>query len=108
MGTASSCTPVHGRAACADVVLDAWQGLLDMPSFSLWLDPNPAAEPAGSLTFGGVEAGRYTGALTNITVISSKWGSSLCHAKVFVDVFVVMRGDLCSDMTCIAQRRRCR
>ena len=64
--------PVLGMGTCAEMALDAWQGLLDMPTFSLWLNPDPAAEPAGSLTFGGVEASRYTGALTNITVISSK------------------------------------
>ena len=56
----------------SDLITPAWQGLLDVPSFSLWLDPDPAAEPAGSLTFGGIDTTRYTGALTNVSVISSK------------------------------------
>ena len=56
----------------ADVSRHVWQGLLDAPSFSLWLDPDPAAQPAGSLTFGGVNAALYTGMLMNVTVISSK------------------------------------
>lgn len=48
------------------------QGLLDAPTFSLWLSPDPAAEPAGSLMFGGTDSSVYTGILTPVPVISSK------------------------------------
>lgn len=48
------------------------QGLLDAPTFSLWLSPDPAAEPAGSLMFGGADSSLYTGTLTPVPVISSK------------------------------------
>ena len=37
------------------------QGLLDAPLFSVWLSDDPDQEPAGSITFGGVDPDRYSG-----------------------------------------------
>ena len=50
-------------------------GMLDEPLFSMWLSPDPTAEPAGKVMFGGHNPMRYQGDLQDITVISSKWGS---------------------------------
>lgn len=61
---------------------DAWQmpaffrmiqaGLLRDPVFSVWMDPNPNAVPAGEVLFGGADASRFTGDLHFIRVISQK------------------------------------
>ena len=37
------------------------QGLLDAPRFSVWLSDDPDQEPAGAITFGGVDPDRYSG-----------------------------------------------
>ena len=39
-------------------------GLLSAPLFSLYLNPNPRAEPAGQLQFGGLTPHLFTGALS--------------------------------------------
>ena len=53
---------------------------LDASTFSLWLNPNPAAEPAGSLQFGGINATLYSGELAPLQVISSKCAPAPCCA----------------------------
>ncbi len=37
------------------------QGLLDAPRFSVWMSDDPDQEPAGAITFGGVDPDRYSG-----------------------------------------------
>lgn len=37
------------------------QGLLDAPTFSIYLNPDPNMEPAGEVQFGGMNKARYTG-----------------------------------------------
>ena len=37
------------------------QGLIDAPTFSIYLNPDPAAEPAGEVQFGGMNTARYIG-----------------------------------------------
>ncbi len=61
---------------------DAWQmpaffrmiqqGMLRDPVFSVWMDPNPNAVPAGEVLFGGADPSRFTGHLHFIRVISQK------------------------------------
>ena len=62
---------------------DAWQmpaffrmvqlGLLRDPVFSVWMDPNAAAVPAGEILFGGADATHFDGHLATVPVISKKW-----------------------------------
>ena len=44
-------------------------GILDQPLFSLWLSPDPGAEPAGELTFGTIDDSRHSGAISYLTVV---------------------------------------
>jgi len=37
------------------------EGLLDAPRFSVWMSDDPDQEPAGAITFGGVDPDRYSG-----------------------------------------------
>lgn len=54
------------------------QGLLDAPRFSVWLSDDPDQEPAGAITFGGVDPDRYAGRLTFLPVVTRKfWSVSL-------------------------------
>ncbi len=48
------------------------QGILRDPVFSVWLDPNPNAVPAGEVLFGGAEPNHFQGPLHFIRVISQK------------------------------------
>ena len=69
---------------------DAWQmpaffrmvqlGLLRDPVFSVWMDPNAAAVPAGEILFGGADATHFDGHLATVPVISKKWApaKTLC------------------------------
>ena len=50
----------------------AQQGLLRDPVFSVWMDPNAAAVPAGEILFGGADAALFEGHLTFLRVISHK------------------------------------
>ena len=50
----------------------AQQGLLRDTVFSVWLDPNAAASPAGEVLFGGADATLFEGHLTFLRVISRK------------------------------------
>ncbi len=52
---------------------------LDAPTFSLWLNPDPAAEPAGSLQLGGSNASLFRGELAPLQVISSKCAPVQAH-----------------------------
>ena len=45
------------------------QGLLDAPTFSIYLNPDPAAEPAGEVQFGGMNTARFTGSVAWTPVI---------------------------------------
>lgn len=45
------------------------QGLLDAPTFAIYLNPNPAAEPAGEVQFGGMNTARFTGSVVWTPVI---------------------------------------
>jgi hypothetical protein len=59
------------------------QGLLDAPMFALWLSPDPFAEPAGAVHFGGHDRARYTGVMHELPVISTKyWTVGLTGARV--------------------------
>ena len=61
---------------------DAWQmpaffrmvqqGILRDPVFSVWMDPDSNAVPAGEILFGGADASRFEGHLQLIPVISKK------------------------------------
>lgn len=50
----------------------AQQGLLRDPVFSVWMDPNSHAVPAGEILFGGADASHFEGHLQLIPVISKK------------------------------------
>jgi len=59
------------------------QGLLDAPMFALWLSPDPFAEPAGAVHFGGHDRARYTGVMHELPVISTKyWTVGLTGVRV--------------------------
>ena len=80
-------SPRSGRACMQGLALpalakDAWQmpaffrmiqaGMLRDPVFSVWMDPDPNAVPAGEVLFGGADPSRFTGHLHFIRVISQK------------------------------------
>ncbi|CAK0736944.1 hypothetical protein CVIRNUC_000829 [Coccomyxa viridis] len=89
-GLATSSTLDFTRAACDGIfglalpalAKDAWQmpaffrmvqlGLLRDPVFSVWMDPNAAAVPAGEILFGGADATHFDGHLATVPVISKK------------------------------------
>lgn len=99
-GHAPECPPVIGilpqtLAGCAmqglalpALAKDAWempaffrmvqQGVLRDPVFSVWLDPNPNAVPAGEVLFGGADPSHFLGSLTFIKVISQKCEPAPC------------------------------
>ncbi|EIE26466.1 acid protease [Coccomyxa subellipsoidea C-169] len=59
------------------------QGLLDAPTFSIYLNPDPSAEPAGEVQFGGMNNARFTGTVAWTPVVEkSYWTVSLTGAKV--------------------------
>lgn len=58
------------------------QGLLRDPVFSVWLDPNPNAVPAGEVLFGGADPSRFEGHLRFIRVVSQKCGPGYPPAGV--------------------------
>lgn len=65
------------------------QGLLDQPLFSVWLSSNPAASPAGAITFGAVNPAHYTGSIQYIPVNSrSFWCAASIdrRCRVFQDM----------------------
>jgi len=41
------------------------QGLLASPRFSVWMSDDPDQEPAGAITFGGVDPERYSGKMNS-------------------------------------------
>ena len=45
------------------------QQLIDAPTFAVYLNPNPAAEPAGEVQFGGMNNARFTGSMTWTPVV---------------------------------------
>ena len=45
------------------------QGLLDAPTFSIYLNPDPSAEPAGEVQFGGMNNARFTGTMAWTPVV---------------------------------------
>ncbi|KAK9915581.1 hypothetical protein WJX75_001126 [Coccomyxa subellipsoidea] len=79
--TNASCDGIFGLALPA-LAKDAWQmpaffrmiqaGMLRDPVFSVWMDPDPNAVPAGEVLFGGADPSRFTGHLHFIRVISQK------------------------------------
>ena len=48
-------------------------GMLDAPMFALWLSPDPVAEPAGEVHFGGHDRRRYNGVMHELPVMSTKF-----------------------------------
>lgn len=48
-------------------------GMLDAPMFALWLSPDPVAEPAGEVHFGGHDRRRYHGVMHELPVVSTKF-----------------------------------
>ena len=44
-------------------------GFLDAPTFGLYLNPNPTAEPAGEIIFGGVNQTYFAGDLFEVPVV---------------------------------------
>ena len=46
--------------------------MLDLPVFSLYLNPDISAEPAGELEFGGVNPSKYVGKITYTPVTEEK------------------------------------
>ena len=50
----------------------AQQGILRDPVFSVWLDPNSDAVPAGEVLFGGADATKFEGHIALVPVISKK------------------------------------
>lgn len=50
----------------------AQQGILRDPVFSVWMDPNSEAVPAGEVLFGGADATHFEGHLALVPVISKK------------------------------------
>jgi hypothetical protein len=51
------------------------QGLLDAPTFSIYLNPDPNQEPAGEVQFGGMNKARYTGDVTWTPVVDKSCAS---------------------------------
>ena len=41
-----------------------WEGLLEQPMFSVWLNPDLAAARAGEVEFGGLNPSRFSGTMT--------------------------------------------
>ena len=82
--------PLQGLALPA-LAKDAWQmpaffrmvqlGLLRDPVFSVWMDPNAAAVPAGEILFGGADATHFDGHLATVPVISRKCAPARYCAK---------------------------
>ena len=80
------CTLPNGLAmqglALPALAKDAWQmpaffrmvqqGILRDPVFSVWMDPNSDAVPAGEVLFGGADATKFEGHLSMVPVISKK------------------------------------
>jgi cathepsin E len=52
------------------------QGLMDAPTFAVYLNPNPAAEPAGEVQFGGMNSARFTGAMNWTPVVQKSCAPS--------------------------------
>ncbi|BDA44437.1 Cathepsin D [Coccomyxa sp. Obi] len=90
----ASCDGIFGLALPA-LAKDAWQmpaffrmiqaGLLRDPVFSVWMDPNPNAVPAGEVLFGGADPSRFQGSLHFIRVISQKHWVIPMNSSVYVD-----------------------
>lgn len=79
--TSSPAATLQGLALPA-LAKDAWQmpaffrmvqqGILRDPVFSVWMDPNADAVPAGEVLFGGADATKFEGHLAIVPVISKK------------------------------------
>ncbi|EIE27127.1 acid protease [Coccomyxa subellipsoidea C-169] len=92
--TNASCDGIFGLALPA-LAKDAWQmpaffrmiqqGMLRDPVFSVWMDPNPNAVPAGEVLFGGADPSRFTGHLHFIRVISQKHWVVPMNSTVYVN-----------------------
>ena len=48
------------------------QKTLTQDLFAIWLRPDPRREPAGEMTFGGINRSRFQGELRRIPVIPSR------------------------------------
>ena len=51
-------------------------GLMDAPTFAVYLNPNPSAEPAGEVQFGGMNSARFTGTMNWTPSCRSRESSS--------------------------------
>ncbi len=58
------------------------QGLLDAPTFSIYLNPDPSAEPAGEVQFGGMNTARYIGDVAWTPVVEKSCVPPSFHAEV--------------------------
>jgi len=45
------------------------QGVLDAPTFSIYLNPDPSQEPSGQIEFGGYDTARFVGPLNWAPVV---------------------------------------
>ena len=45
------------------------ENLMDAPTFAVYLNPNPSAEPAGEVQFGGMNSARFTGTMNWTPVV---------------------------------------
>ena len=65
----------------------AQQGLLRDPVFSVWMDPDAAAVPAGEILFGGADSTLFEGHLTFLRVISHKCAPPLSISIAYLYLF---------------------
>ncbi len=57
-------------------------GSLDAPLFSLYMNPDPSKDPAGSLSFGVIDPSKYTGKISYAPVTTKKCAS--CPAPLIL------------------------
>ena len=50
------------------------QGVLDAPTFSIYLNPDPLQEPSGQIEFGGYDTARFVGTLNWAPVVDKSCG----------------------------------
>lgn len=58
------------------------QGVLDAPTFSIYLNPDPAQEPSGQIEFGGYNTGHFVGVLNWAPVVDKACAASASHGAV--------------------------
>ena len=62
------------------------QGVLDAPTFSIYLNPDPAQEPSGQIEFGGYNTGHFVGVLNWAPVVDKACAASASMGQFWAKV----------------------